>query len=92
MEHEADTGTTRKLHARQFLVVSLQNRAILVAEFRNDVKDDISAVSEHRVAKLGELGRVLLERGGNSGFDIGQGLLDVHHKDLANGGSAKAPR
>lgn len=52
VEYKADTSTTRQLNAGQFLVVSLQYRAVFVAELRDDVKDDVGAVAQHRIAKL----------------------------------------
>lgn len=52
VEDEADTGTSGQLHARQLLAVAVQNRTIFVAEFGNDVEDDIGAVPEDRVSQL----------------------------------------
>ena len=83
MVYEADTGTTRQFNAGQLLVVSFQDRAVFIAEFCDDVEDNVGAVAQHRVTKLRQLRAVLLKRGGNSGFDVRQGLFNVHHKNLA---------
>lgn len=88
VEHETDTSTTRQLNAGQLLVITLQNRAVLVAELGDDVENNVGAVAEHGIAELRQLRSVLLKGGGNAALNIGESLLDVHHEDLHKSGGS----
>lgn len=82
VEHEADTSTTRQLSARELLVVTLQDRAVFVAELGDDVEDDVRTVAQEGVAQLRQFGLVLREGALDTGLDFGKRILNVHHKDL----------
>ena len=83
VEHKADTSTTGELNAGNLLVVSIQDGAIFVAEFRYNVENNVCAISEHAVTELVQFGGVFLQGCGDASLDIGKGLFDVHHKDLS---------
>lgn len=82
VEYKANTSTARKLNARQLRALSFQDCAVFIAEFCDDVQDNIRAVAKHRVTELRKLRAILLQGRRNAGFDVGQGLFDVHHENL----------
>lgn len=82
VEHKADTSTTRQFNAGQLLVVSFQHCTVFIAELGDNVQNNICAIPKHGITQPCKLRRVFLKGRGDSGLDIRQGLLDVHHKDL----------
>lgn len=86
VEHKTDTRTSGKLCTGKFLVVTLQNCTVLVAELGDGVENDVSAVSKQRFAQLGKLGLVFGQRYLDTGLDLWERVFDVHHENLARSG------